>query len=207
MPDETEREALQAPPSRRDWNALAAVIAALIGLLALTVSGYTAWLQRQQVRAEVWPYLQTGISPSQKVMSLENKGVGPALIRSVRLFVDRKPQRNWPETFDALGLSDMRDQPQSTINGVVLAPGDVIQQMSFTDAGRFARFYAQYARIELMICYCSALGECWLYDERAEDRGRRRVPVAQCPASDADEFIDNTLLDPDVAVPTADRRG
>lgn len=205
--DEAEREARQAPPSRRDWNALAAVIAALIGLLALTVSGYTAWLQRQQVRAEVWPYLQTGISPSQKVMSLENKGVGPALIRSVKLYVDRKPQRNWPGAFDALGLSDMRDQPQSTINGVVLAPGDVIQQMAFQDAERFARFYAQYSRIELSICYCSALDECWLYDERAEDRGRRRVPVAQCPAPDAHEFIDNRLLDPNAAVRATGRKG
>ena len=195
MSDEGERGAGQ-PPQRRDWNALAAVIAALIGLLALTVSGYTAWLQREQVRAEVWPYLQTGISPSQQVMSLENKGVGPALIRSVKLYVDRKPQRTWPEAFDALGLRDLRDQPPSTINGVVLAPGDVIQQMAIKDAGRFARFYAQYSRIELLICYCSALSECWRYDQRSADRGKWREPVAQCPAPDADEFIDNKLLDP-----------
>lgn len=195
------------PPRRRDWNALAAVIAALIGLLALTVSGYTAWLQRQQVRAEVWPYLQTGISPNRQIMTLENKGVGPALIRSVKLYVDRKPQRTWPDAFDALGLHDLREQPQSTINGVVLAPGDVIQQMAFRDAGRFAQFYAQYPRIELEVCYCSALDECWLYDERAEDRGRRRMPVAQCPAPDADEFIDNKLLDTGAAVRTAGPSG
>lgn len=180
-------------PRRRDWNALAAVIAALIGLLALTVSGYTAWLQRQQVRAEVWPYLQTGISPSQQTMTLENKGVGPALIRSVRLYVDRKPQRTWPEAFDALGLPDLRLQSASTINGVVLAPGDVIQQMAFRDGDKFARFYRQYPRIELAICYCSALDECWQYDERSDDRGLRRVPVARCPEADADEFVDNKL--------------
>lgn len=194
MVHDAGHEAEQAKSPRRDPNAIAAVIAALIGLLALSVSGYTAWLQRQQVRAEVWPYLQPGISPSHKVMSLENKGVGPALIRSVKLYVDRKPQRNWPQAFDALGLRDMRDQSPSTINGVVLAPGDVIQQMVFKDPDRFARFYAQYPRIEMLICYCSALDECWLYDERADDRGQRRLPVAQCPAPDAEEFIDNRLL-------------
>lgn len=193
MSGEGERDDGQAAPPRRDWNALAAVIAALIGLLALTVSGYTAWLQRQQVRAEVWPYLQTGISPSQQMMSLENKGVGPAMIRSVKLYVDRKPRRSWPEAFDAMGLPDLREQSPSTINGVVLAPGDVIQQMAFRDTDDFARFYRQYPRIDLEICYCSALEECWLYDERSSDRGRRRVPVAQCPAADADEFIDNQL--------------
>ena len=45
---------------RRDWNGVSAVIAALIGLLALLVSGYTAVLQQQQVRAQVWPYIETG---------------------------------------------------------------------------------------------------------------------------------------------------
>jgi hypothetical protein len=78
--------------------------------------------------------------------------------------------------------------------------------MAFQDAGRFARFYAQYSRIELLICYCSALDECWLYDERATDRGRHRVPVAQCPAPDADEFIDNRLLDPESAMGTTGRK-
>ena len=34
-----------------------AVIATLVGLCALCVSGYTAYMQRQQVRAAVWPIL------------------------------------------------------------------------------------------------------------------------------------------------------
>ena len=55
LPEET-RAAL-ARLGRRDWDGLAAVIAAFVGLLALLVSGYTAYLQRQQVRAQVWPYL------------------------------------------------------------------------------------------------------------------------------------------------------
>ncbi len=45
---------------RRDGSGLAAVIAAFVGLLALCVSGYTAYLQRQQVRAQVWPYIEFG---------------------------------------------------------------------------------------------------------------------------------------------------
>lgn len=183
--------------SRRDWNALAAVIAALIGLLALCVSGYTAWIQRQQVRAEVWPYLQTGISPSQRQMNLSNKGVGPATVKRVKLFVDGKPQRGWPEAFDALGLHDLRNTPASTINGIVISPDESIQQVNLADAGDFARFYERYPRIQLAICYCSALDECWIYDEREESAEARRRPVAACPALDADEFKDNRLVAPD----------
>jgi hypothetical protein len=39
--------------SGRDWDAYAAVIASFIGLLALSVSGYTAYVQRQQLRGAV----------------------------------------------------------------------------------------------------------------------------------------------------------
>jgi hypothetical protein len=35
-----------------------AVIATFVGFLALCVSGYTAYMQRQQVRAAVWPILE-----------------------------------------------------------------------------------------------------------------------------------------------------
>jgi len=177
----------------RDWNAVAAVIAALIGLLALAVSGYTAWLQRQQVRAEVWPYLQPGISPSQRNMNLSNKGVGPASVQRVTLYVDGRPQRDWPHAFDALGLPELRDTPASTINGIVVSPGESIQQITLNDAGAFARFYRQYPRIQLRLCYCSALSECWIYDERERSAATRRHAVAACPATGADEFIDNRL--------------
>jgi hypothetical protein len=180
--------------SRRDWNALAAVIAALIGLLALCVSGYTAWIQRQQVRAEVWPYLQTGISPSQRQMNLSNKGVGPATVKRVKLFVDGKALHTWPQVFDALGLHDLRNTPASTINGIVISPDESIQQVNLPDADAFARFYRQYPRIQLAICYCSALDECWIYDEREESTEARRRPIAACPARDADEFMDNRLI-------------
>src|SRR6185312_15580863 len=82
------REALAKSPQRREWDGVAAVIAAFVGLLALCVSGYTAYLQRQQVRAQVWPYLETGISSSKRGVSLSNKGVGPAIIRSAQVLVD-----------------------------------------------------------------------------------------------------------------------
>jgi hypothetical protein len=43
----------------REWEK-GAVIASCIGWLALVVSGYAAWIQRQQVRAQVWPNIVLG---------------------------------------------------------------------------------------------------------------------------------------------------
>lgn len=185
-----------APKKRTESNAVAAVIAALIGLLALGVSGYTAMLQREQVRAEVWPYLQPGITIEQGSMaiSLENKGVGPALVGGLRVYVDGQPQRKWPDVFDALGLSDLRDTPASTVNGTVIARMETIQQVGLSDAADFQRLLDEYPRMALVLCYCSTLGDCWLLDERERRPEYRRGQVDTCPARGPDEFIDNALV-------------
>jgi hypothetical protein len=182
-----------APKKRTEWNAVAAVIAALIGLLALCVSTYTAMLQREQVRAEVWPYLQSSVTIEQDTLAItiENKGVGPALIGGLRVYVDGQAQRSWPDVFDALGLPDLRDTRASTVNGTVIARGEKIQQVGLDKAADFQRLLDQYPRMKLALCYCSTLGDCWLQDERERQPDRRRRQVDACPVRGPDEFIDN----------------
>jgi hypothetical protein len=72
-----------------------AIIATLVGLCALCVSAYTAYVQRQQVRAAVRPILEFDSSNGPIQFILANKGVGPAIIRHVILKVDGQPVRNW----------------------------------------------------------------------------------------------------------------
>ena len=73
-----------------------AIVATFVGFLALCVSGYTAYMQRQQVRAAVWPILQFDSSNAPDIhFTLANKGVGPAIIRDVILKVDGQPVKNW----------------------------------------------------------------------------------------------------------------
>lgn len=74
---------MTAENTRGSWNGLAAVIAALVGFLALLVSAYTAYIQRQQTRALVWPRLLAGNRPADRLMVIYDKGIGPAIIRSV----------------------------------------------------------------------------------------------------------------------------
>ena len=75
-----------------------AVIATFVGFCALCVSGYTAYVQRQQVRAAVWPILEFDSSNAPDIhFTLANKGVGPAIIRQVMVKVDGQPVRNWKE--------------------------------------------------------------------------------------------------------------
>src|SRR3954462_11493506 len=80
-----------------------AVIATLVGLCALCVSGYTAYMQRQQVRAMVWPILEFDTSNDPNIhLGLANKGVGPAMIRHVIVKVDGQPVTTWGGVVDKL---------------------------------------------------------------------------------------------------------
>ena len=198
------RDALQRSPNRRDWDGVAAVIAAFVGLLALCVSGYTAYLQRQQVRAQVWPYLEPGMSGSKREVVLFNKGVGPAIINGVKILVDGKPQRNWSMVFEALGIHYDHHIPYSTINGVVISANDRIEQLVFPTTDDFNLYAHQVKRIELKLCYCSSLGECWTYDDAATHPGEAHRPVDQCPARGADEFLDNEDAEP--AIPAEEKK-
>ncbi|MGB3746655.1 MAG: hypothetical protein WA961_00525 [Rhodanobacter sp.] len=152
-----------APRDRRDyWDAVGVTIASLVGLLALVVAGYTAYIQRQQVRAQVWPYLISGNNDLAQALTVSNKGVGPALVRSVQVTVDGKPQIDWDHVLVALGMQP-HDYIMSTINHGVLSPGEDMQAIRFPDKRLWKQFHdATSGRVAIDICFCSTLGDCWV---------------------------------------------
>jgi len=144
------------------WDALAAIIASLVGLLALIVAGYTAYIQRQQVRAQVWPYLISGNNDLTQSLVVNNKGVGPAVVRTVQLWVNGKPQSDWNRVVANMGLPPHQFF-QATINHDVLSPGEELQIIRFPDKALWQRFKAAASnRMAMDICFCSTLGECWI---------------------------------------------
>ena len=87
----------------RTANRYETFIATFIALLAVSVAGYTAYMQRQQVRAAVWPILEFDTSNGPDIhFTVANKGVGPAIIRHVIVRVDAQPVKNWNEALDKL---------------------------------------------------------------------------------------------------------
>ena len=170
------------------WDALAAIIASLVGFLALLVAGYTAYIQRQQVRAQVWPYLQFEFSTVLAHLEWRNQGMGPAIVHSVQAFVDGKPQHNWHELKHSLAIDDLHFTT-SSMNGTVLTPGQTLEWIKFQNEADFARFFDAGKRMKFRykICYCSTLDECWLFDSDAP----RRQSIDRCQElPDADEFRD-----------------
>jgi hypothetical protein len=176
---------------RRDRHAAAAVVATLVGLLALLVSGYTAYIQRQQVRAQVWPYLLVSNDDPKQAIEVLNKGVGPALVRSVQVWIDGKPQRTWDGVLTTLGIPPHGYQ-DSTLNGNVLSAGEQVTWIRIADAPRFLRFRDAYrTRMGTEICFCSTLGDCWIYSHRKPAAKPEQHDVAQCPALPRSEVFND----------------
>ena len=177
-------------PRRVDWSAVAAIVATLVGLLALGVSAYTADLQRKQVRAQVWPRLILAWSGVRHEFIVMNKGAGPAVIGSARFYVDGVAQRDWKAVSHALiGEAFAAGQySQSSINEWIVAPGEQLTVLQVPDDALWQRFRRETARLKGRICFCSTLQECWIVDQTASTRDDEYRVADRCERSEAEEF-------------------
>jgi hypothetical protein len=174
------------------------IIVTLIGLSALFVSGYTAYVQRQQVRAMVWPILEYDTSNEPMIrFSLENKGVGPAIIRHVIVTVDGQPVPNWDKALQKLVGPGTYHRSESTMSGHVLKAGESMDIMTPHDpdngvvssekSGELWRTLDKArSRVAVEICYCSTLGDCWTL--RSDSSTNSTVETRKCPEKSAITF-------------------
>jgi hypothetical protein len=182
----------------RGINRYEAIIATLVGVCALAVSAYTAHVQRQQVRATVWPILEYNTSNEPHIrFTLENKGMGPAIVRHVKVTVDDQPVINWYEALQKLIGPGKHNFAESTMSGHVLSAGESMDIMAPHNADSTPLTYdkanplweqmnKERNRVAIEICYCSTLGECWTL--RSGRDGTTTVETSTCPGPSATSF-------------------
>lgn len=166
---------LGAVPEEKETRAASryeTIIATFIAFLAVCVAGYTAYMQRQQVRAAVWPILEFDSSNGPDIhFTVSNKGVGPAIIKHVVVKVDEQPVRNWNDLLDKLTGSGKHRYSESDITGHVFAAGESMDVFTphdpegnpLTDRSNplWVEMNKDRGRVSVEICYSSTLGECW----------------------------------------------
>jgi len=82
-------------------------------------------MQRQQVRAAVWPILEFESSNTPDIhFTLANKGVGPAIIRNVVVMVDGQSVSNWSEALEKILGPGYHRLSERDMGGHVLSPGE-----------------------------------------------------------------------------------
>jgi hypothetical protein len=175
------------------------IIATLVGVCAPGVAGYTAYMQRQQVRAMVWPILEYDNSNDPDIhLTLSNKGVGPAIIRHVVVTVDGQAVRNWAEVLEKILGPGLHPYSESDMHGRVLSADESMTIFTPRDAenkpiayDRSNPFYVQMnkdrLRVAVEICYCSTLGECWTLRSDAKNN-TSTIETRGCPSSSATAF-------------------
>ena len=169
-----------------------AAIATGIGLLAVAVSAYTAYLQRQQVRAQVWPVLEFSSGNEPRLhLSLANKGVGPALVKHLVVTVDDKAAADWGEVLTRLLGPGSHGYSYDTVGHAVFSAGEhediLLPHLEGGAKGPAARFDKERFRIGVELCYCSALGECWMLTAKPAQEATTEA-TGRCPQPSARTF-------------------
>jgi len=178
----------ELPRRRFNWDMLAALMAVFVGMCALGVSVYTARLQRQQIEAQTWPYLQLWRSNAERRYNLSNRGIGPAQVRDMRVFVDGNEVESWGEAFAKLTGRALECSRSSFISRRVLAANEDATMIEFCNDIDFAAFDAAAGRVQREFCYCSVLGDCWQLSERAANEEDALRSVDRCPLGTAGRF-------------------
>lgn len=190
------RGATPAGKRRRDWDALAAVIASFIGLLALAVSGYTAYVQRAQLRAQVWPHLliTSGNVDPDSAWSVTNEGTGPARVTAMRVVVDGAAVTTWGDVQRAARYGVGEGLIQSWISRAIIPAGKRIEFVKAypgeRSQGKFHELLPDGKHeLAVTVCYCSVLDDCWVASSGDPMLDGRAITSDGCPITVAERFV------------------
>jgi hypothetical protein len=156
-----------------------ALCALLISTVAAAATVYQTHVIARQFSATVWPYvsLEATNSPASLELDIRNDGLGPAILRSVTIAWDGKPQpsiealfamlrRAHPQTTQAIRAAlragaTLRLTTSTPTVGMVIPANSQHTIIRMDGAVLVRRFQPEMHRFGLAICYCSLTGSCW----------------------------------------------
>lgn len=143
-----------------------AFLAIIISMSTLVVYIYQSNLMKQQQKMSVWPYISFGPSWGEDylIISLINKGIGPAIINDVKIEFDNNALHSIQEIVNFIPDSIRTDFMYSSIwPGQVIMAGESINVIKITE-GKLARFLLKElmeGKFSLEVCYSSVYGDTW----------------------------------------------
>lgn len=148
-------------------EAFAAVTAIIVSACALGVSFYEVRIMRAQQKTSVWPHVEIGQQYDGEGFALEanNKGVGPALVKSLKVSVDGKRVNSLSQLLDTiLGEGHGIGWSNSTVhnvNGKVLEAGYNMPMVRFKWNKKARELSDNLERIKIEMIYASIYEDCW----------------------------------------------
>lgn len=188
-PDDAPGPAHDHPAARSHVSRpdLISVLALAVSVFALAIGAWQTRLMQSQARASVWPYLAIGYTYTNNadtngfIWTIDNNGVGPALVQSAVLTLDGKSMRNWNEVIAALGSAGRPSMATTSFAGAVIPPNTnretTVAAIRVHDRELATAFKDAIGRFRMDICYCSVYDECWI----AHWQQWRVETVERCP--------------------------
>jgi hypothetical protein len=144
---------------------LVGLCAIIISILTLFVYIYQARIMREQLHTAVWPYVQWMMTTGSEGFSISvmNKGVGPAIVKSTSLKLDGQPVPS-VEVFlsKIIGKLDGLSWVETEINNQVISPGEELRLFHVQNNPALQKIDRKvYDRVQYKICFCSIYGDCW----------------------------------------------
>lgn len=156
---------------------LISTVSAFISLKEANIMRKQQEILAEQQEASVWPYIETveyadydGDDTSVEYsFIIKNKGIGPAIIDSVKYMLDDKPIKLWElseelaKKFPSAEILGLRNQ---TLEFNVLAPGEGqnvvgIKIITKENPQATTEEIINSFDFHLEYCYCSVYGKCW----------------------------------------------
>ncbi len=161
--------------------------ALLISTVAALATVYQTRVLASQFSAAVWPYVSFDDtnSPTFLEIDIRNDGLGPAIVRSVKLTWDGAPQSSVEAMFRTLANRDprtlrairaalrageaMKLTTSTPTAGMVIPANSQHTVIRMEGAVMVQRFRPEMSRFGMSLCYCSLTGSCWTqsYQNRA----------------------------------------
>ncbi len=153
----------------------------LVSVCALMVSIYQTRIMTEQrelmfeqAKAEVWPHISMGVSKGHNqdgsiakfIIGMGNDGVGPAIIKGVRVTYKGQTAENWWDLFDQFEKPDSVETyiSNSSINDRIVKIDEEFAALDLDNNLPLAQiFYREAKLIQIEVLYESIYGDSWLY--------------------------------------------
>jgi hypothetical protein len=179
-----------------------AIGALIISAVTAATVAYQTRVIGNQYAAAVWPYLDINATfgPHGETIVVGNDGLGPALVRSARLFVNEKPAKGWASYVHVLYLDPNLHRffrkgvtlsMASVDASTTLRAGDTKSLFALTFPGEVSSQTMMAHPLEIDFCYCSLNDSCWLlHSTPGWGVASRTTTMSNCPgtASISSEF-------------------
>jgi len=165
-------------------NLLLGLSAVFLSASALIVSIIQTNILSEQQYKSVWPYMQVSTSSSRGSYSfgIENKGVGPAIIKDFEYTYKGQRYSQTRDVFHAMFGNNMAGIGTSEINKeFVFKSGDAVSILTVNRSDSLVNeiiYRWESDSVNLRIIYSDVYGNCWQLDNEVTTR------LESCPSTD-----------------------